>query len=153
MSKQARLKEAEQYLVARRKVLSSDNPGVWIHRDGIDEWLGSVMNDIQNYMDASFMMDDNPLRYLRRCFPNFVWTFHECQDEKKAASQILSADYIWLKNFGFVGDCFITATEKNRKKHRVLCYQSKRDDVESVERLKLLVPGIRFVFLRQRDSH
>jgi hypothetical protein len=145
MSKQGRLKEAKLYRVARNEVLMSDHPEIWIGRDGIEVSLGMLMHDVDRYIYESLHMDDNPLRYLRRAFPDFIWNFHESHDERQGVRIIAAADYIWMRSFGMVFDDLITATRKSGGKPRVLCYKPHNEDQEWVAPLRVLLPKIRFV--------
>lgn len=147
MSKHSRIKEAKKYREARNEVLKSDDPTIWIDRDGGEVSLGMLMKDIDLYIYSSLMMDDNPLRHLRRSFPDFEWKFYEGNNMGEAVRSLVSADYIWMRWFGSILDDFITATQKGRKNPRVLCYREK-DEYSAAKysaRLKAQVPGIRFV--------
>ncbi|MBX4206594.1 hypothetical protein KW784_02290 [Candidatus Parcubacteria bacterium] len=145
MSKQGRLKEAALYHAARNEALKSDDLEIWIVRYGFEMSLGRAMDEINEYIYASLHMHDNPLRYLRRYFPDFTWKFHEDHDEAQAARIIAESDYIWLHCFGLINDNFITAIRKNGEKPRVLCYRPQKESDEWVGRLKKKVPAIRCV--------
>ena len=146
MSKQNRLKEAKLYHIARNEVLKSNDPERWIYRDGMEVSLGILMSDIHDYIEASLVMGNNPLQYLRRHFPDFVWKFHEDKSELDAVNILAGADYIWLRCFGSLIDEFITATQVDRKSRRTLCYRPRKEDNKSwTAVMKLRVPTIRFV--------
>ncbi len=145
MSKQRRLFEAELYRVARTQVLKSNDPEIWIHRDGLEMSLGIVMDEIHDYIQASLLLDDNPLRYLRQSFPDFVWKFHEGDDGFEAARIIATTDYVWMRFFGSLREGFISATQTDKKKPRVLCYKPEEVEEWVNAKMKTFVPKIRFV--------
>ncbi len=152
MSKQNRLREAKMYREARNEVLKSEDPEIWIDRDGMAISLGILMDDIHEYIYAVFHMDDNPLRHLRRSFPDFVWKYYEGDDESEAIRIIKNADYIWLRSFGGLKDGIVTATKFDARMPWVLCFRphgrNREDEVHSCllrDNIRLKVPEVRFV--------
>ena len=148
-SKERRQREAKLYHEARKEVLASDDPEIWINRDGLEMSLGIALDGIYNYIDSCLWMDDNPLRYLRRYFPGFTWKFHEDVRVDDLTSVLDSADYIWVTGLE-VGDGFITATQISGVKPRMLCFLSRTGNYSGwntmIKRdLRMWVPNIRFV--------
>jgi hypothetical protein len=144
MSKAYRENQAVLYRVARNEVLKSDNPEIWIDRDGLEESLGYTMNAVHKYIMECFNMDDNPLRFLRRYFPDFKWEFCENDRMEKLLPKIRTADYVWVTGPDlFFSEGIITATQIGRTIPRILCYKPEKG--RWTDELKTLLPAIRFV--------
>ncbi len=149
-SKKKRLKEAKLYQQVTNEALSCDDPEVWIDRYGMEMSLGVAMDDISEYIDACFRINENPLRHLRRYFPGFAWKFHEDVYEEKLASILKAVDYVWVTGLFSVGEGFVTATQIQGEKLRVLCFLASQREYSGWnsmirKELKSCVPEIRFV--------
>lgn len=148
-SKEMRIREGKLYNGLMNEVLMGDDPEVWINRHGMEMSLGIAMEGISNYIEACYWVNDNPLRHLRRSFPDFIWKFHEDVSRTKLASVLGVVDYIWVGGLE-VGDAYVTATQVRNAKPRVLCFLNETGDHSGwnqvVRRdLSPSVPGIRFV--------
>ncbi len=148
-NKEMRLREAKLYQGLMNEILTGKDPEVWIDRHGIEMSLGIAMYHISEYIDACFWLDDNPLRHLRKQFPSFIWKFHKNVNPNKLAPILVCADYIWVTGLE-VGDEFVTATQIEREKPRVLCFLPEKNEYSGWnnmirKRLNRVVPDIRFI--------
>jgi hypothetical protein len=121
--------EREQWQDLRNRVLLLENPGASVEvRSTFTIDIGHVMADVQDYLDCSYGMNDNPLRHLRRYFPKFRWEYHEItgdaafERERYLFKIVSSTDYIWATdNLHWNG--IVTARQIGRhEKPRCLCY-------------------------------
>lgn len=131
----------------------SEDPTVWIEEGGAETELCDTMEDIYQYIQRVLHMDDNPLRHLRKYFPDFEWKFYKIEKLEKLAPVIAKADYIWSSHdYLFFSEGIVVATQRRRATPRVLLYRpDASDDMKSSqdeENIKLarLIPSIRFVY-------
>jgi len=148
-SKAMRLRERSSYREAVNEVFVSEDPGIWIDRDGLEMSLGMAMDDVFNYITACFWMYDNPLSHLRRFLPGFIWKFQEDVGQDKFASVLGTVDYIWVIGLE-VGSGFVTATQIHGDEPCIFCFLSKSGEYSGWNRmirdsLRDSVPSIRFV--------
>ncbi len=145
MSSETRQREAVLYRAARNEVLLSEDPHHFIADHGMDVSLASVMHEVGDYIRASYTIDDNPLEYLRKSFPAFVWRFYEDGGRHELIQRARTSDYIWLQSFGSVIDGFVMATQVDRSfAPRLLCYKAPNANSD-ISRVSSELPGIRFV--------
>jgi hypothetical protein len=124
---------------------------VWIEVGGAETELCETMEGIYQYIQSVLYMDDNPLRHLRKYFPDFVWKFHKIENLEKLAPIIAEADYIWSSHdYIFFSEGIVIARRKCGSIPKVLLYRpdTDRKDSQDEENLKLMriIPHIRFVY-------
>ena len=61
--------------------------------------LHSVMEQIQNFLEACYMMGVNPLRELRKMLPQYNWQFHVSKDKGHIRRTVSNSDLIWRVNW------------------------------------------------------
>lgn len=146
MLKSMRLRDATLYKVARTEVLLSDDPELWITRDGLEMTLGICMQDIQEYVKASFNIDTNPLTFLRVNFPDFVWSFHEDKNKGQLARIFGRSDYIWFPYWMELIEGVVTATQRGVGSNRRLCFLPSQEKGSGLHmRIADTFPGLKFV--------
>ena len=145
--------EINDWQKARTMALTSDDPTVCIEEGGAETELCETMENVYQYIQHVLYMDDNPLRYFRKYFPDFEWKFYKVESLEKLAPIIAKADYIWSsdKNIFYLSEGIVVAIQKGQKTPRVLLYRPDTDghlktwqDEENIK-LARLVPTIRFV--------
>ncbi|MFA6446182.1 MAG: hypothetical protein WCW14_02950 [Candidatus Paceibacterota bacterium] len=60
------------------------------------ETLESIMKRVQDYLDASYLLEINPLRNLRQMLPQYIWEYHELKDRTALLEIISLSDFIWM---------------------------------------------------------
>lgn len=146
-----KLEERRDYRKARTIILKSNDPFMWVEEGGAETELWETMEGIYQYIKASLYMDDNPLRHLRKYFPDFEWKFYKMAGLEELAPIIAKADYIWNTHDDIFGsEGIVTATEKGRPDPRAMLYRHESEPsrpVQDKENLKLrgMFPNIKFV--------
>ena len=137
---------------ARTMVLKSDDPFILVEVGGIEDELWQVMEDIYQYIKHVFNMNDNPLRHLRKCFPDFKWEFHKVAGLEKLAPIIANADYIWSTYEDiFFSEGIITAIETGRSNPRAFLYRHESEQFRLMQlkeniKLRSFFANIQFVY-------
>lgn len=113
--------------------LYNDGPAIGSEEErmGVEDTfynLGEVMEEIQQLLDAAYLLDSNPLMHLRKYFPEFNWQSHSSPTEKYK-DIIRGADYVWRVECNGIGGGFgkyVTATERSKTGRRRICYSAKK---------------------------
>lgn len=74
-----------------KKMLKTENP---YH----EEWLGATLSDIQDYIFHCYDLGDNPLRHLRKTFPNFEWSLERPRTDVELYNLAHESDYLFLRS-------------------------------------------------------
>ena len=155
MSKEMRQRSAEQIKKMRLEVLQSDDPEIWIEYDelSLEEWLGQTMSEIQDYINASSMMNADSLIFLRSYLPEFMWELHEDFDHEQFKLILDSADYAWrFDTLDTPPASIITAREIGRNIPRHLFYCSRKDAKHNfISSLRSIQPALLFVLKRDDE--
>lgn len=61
--------------------------------------LHSVMEQIQEFLDACYMIGVNPLREMRKMLPQYTWQFHVSCDRNQTRKIVSNSDFIWRVNW------------------------------------------------------
>ena len=64
-----------------------------------EETIESIMQQIQEFLNASYMLGTNPLRELRRILPQYKWQYHELTDQGLIKHTVAASDFIWRVNW------------------------------------------------------
>jgi hypothetical protein len=134
----------KQWQASYNEVLLSEDPEIWIDYEqlGFEQSLGMALEEFFQYIRACYFLDSNPLSHLRKYCPGFTWRFYEDVPDEKIANILGCVDYIWM---GLGHNSFVTATQVGRKNPRILCYRPKSGECYEADKLKRVLPTVRFV--------
>ncbi len=93
MKKKYGYEDKEMYEGFFRALEGEENPHI------PEDDLHSVMEQIQNFLEACYMMGVNPLRELRKMLPQYHWQFHVSKDKGHIRKTVSNSDLIWRVNW------------------------------------------------------
>lgn len=87
-----------------------------------DATLSDVLYAVVEYIYHCLDFGDNPLPHLRRYFPDFDWAFHKPSTVEEVARVGKDVDYILAGLYSDWGEGLFTATRKNAKEKKKICF-------------------------------
>jgi hypothetical protein len=95
--------------------------------------LQNVMEDIQDFLYASYSLGINPLKGLRGILPQYSWKYCHLDNHQQIKDVIAGSDFIWRIWHTDDGFQLVTATKLDRVKYlRCFWAETKKDQGDQI---------------------